>query len=149
MLDAAPCVDEFVAAGGSVTEVNGREGAWRVRRDRAPEGPAADGKVVAFGDTVALRLPASAGGEGPAGPTGASGPQGPAGSAGQRGPAGTPGPVGPAGPKGATCTTARVARRAHAANAVAAAPPAALRAASAPAARSICRVTSARRCGPR
>ena len=105
VLDAAPCVDEFVAAGGSVTEVNGREGAWRVRRDRAPEGPAADGKVVAFGDTVALRLPASAGGEGPAGPTGASGPQGPAGSAGQSGPAGTPGPVGPAGPKGATGTT--------------------------------------------
>ena len=101
LLDAAPCVDAFVAAGGSVTEVNGREGAWRVRLDHAPEGVAAESKVVAFGDTVALRLPVSAGGEGPTGPTGATGAQGPAGSAGQSGPAGAPGATGPRGAAGA------------------------------------------------
>ena len=100
LLAAAPadCVGSFVSGGGQLTAVNGRAGAWRVRLDRGPERPAGDAQVVAFGDTVALRLPAS--GTAPALP-GIAGEPGPA------GPAGLDGAAGPAGPRGARGRTGR------------------------------------------
>ncbi len=78
-------------------EVNNRTGPWRLRLNRAPEQPAADGQVVAFGDTVALRLPGSAGGGGNQGPVGALGSPGVAGPPGRQG---ATGPAGPRGPRG-------------------------------------------------
>jgi len=99
------CVASSTIANGSVTEVNGREGGWRLRLNRAPEQLAAESRTVAFGDTVLLRLPVSAGGAqgvpGPAGADGAPGAAGPAGPTGATGPAGAPGAAGPAGPAGA------------------------------------------------
>jgi hypothetical protein len=94
-LAAAPCVTSVTAAGGLIASVDGRAGAWRVRIDRLPEQPAADGRAVAFGDTVLLRLPATAGGS--QGPVGSGGPQGPAGADGAPGPAGPRGARGPLG----------------------------------------------------
>jgi hypothetical protein len=109
------CVTSVATTGGLVTGVNGREGAWRLRLNRAPEQPATDSAVAAFGDTVFLRLPASAGGTegapGPAGEQGSQGPSGPAGSPGQDGApgaAGPAGPTGPAGPRGARGPSGRV-----------------------------------------
>lgn len=116
----AGCVTSSAVADGTVSEVNGKTGAWRVRLDRRPEGVADATTVVAFGDTVTVRLAPSAGAAGPAGPagqngtigasgpagdagpTGAAGAPGSAGAPGTAGPAGTAGPIGPAGPQGAT-----------------------------------------------
>jgi Collagen triple helix repeat (20 copies) len=100
----ADCVTSFAVSGGAVSEVNAKTGSWRLRLNRAPAEPAADTQVVAFGDTVALRLPASAGGAGTLGipgPEGASGPQGPQGSQGPKGSTGLAGHAGPRGRRGA------------------------------------------------
>ena len=59
---------------GSVTEVNGREGAWRVRLDRAPEGvAAASTELVAFGRPLRCGCRPSAAGGGQDGPAGSGG----------------------------------------------------------------------------
>lgn len=97
----AGCVSSFAVTGDALSEVNGKVGSWRLRLNRAPEEPAAATRVVAFGDTVALRLAASAGGagtQGTAGPQGSPGPEGPQGS---QGPKGSTGPAGPRGRRGA------------------------------------------------
>jgi hypothetical protein len=95
---ASGCIGSF-AAGAEVTAIDGRAGAWRLRLDRGPEGPATAGRPIPFGDTVLLRLPA-AGGSGPAGPAGLAGPAGATGHAGPTGPAGPAGRTGAAGPRG-------------------------------------------------
>ena len=108
----AGCVNNFAVTGGPVAEVNGRTGPWRLRLNRTPEQPAADGQVVAFGDTVALRLPASAadgGGQGPVGALGSPGPEGPPGRQGATGPAGPRGQRGAAGE--VLCTVTHKGRR--------------------------------------
>ena len=51
--------------GALVTEVNGREGGWRLRLNRAPEQAASESRAIAFGDTVFLRRPSPAGGSQP------------------------------------------------------------------------------------
>jgi hypothetical protein len=105
----AGCVTSFTVVEGAVSEINGRTGAWRLRLNRSPEQTAAGTRVIAFGDTLALRLPVPAAGPGPTGPAGPSGPAGADGIAGPRGAAGTTGPAGapgsqgdrgPAGPRG-------------------------------------------------
>jgi hypothetical protein len=106
------CLTSFAATDGLVTEVNGREGAWRLRLNRAREQPAIDSRAVAFGDTVFLRLPASAGGtQGLPGPAGAQGLQGPAGVAGSSGRDGAPGASGVAGARGPKGPRGRRGRR--------------------------------------
>jgi hypothetical protein len=105
----AGCVGSFATGGALVTEVNGRAGAWRVRLDRAPEQPATDTRVVAFGDTVLLRRPApAAGGSSPLPSPGRDGAPGAAGPAGARGPAG---PRGARGRRGRVTCTVRSKRR--------------------------------------
>jgi hypothetical protein len=84
-------------------------GAWRVRLDRLPEQPAADGIAVPFGATVSLRLPAPAGGA--AGPAGADGEPGASGPAGPAGRDGAPGPRGPRGRTGRVICRVRSHRR--------------------------------------
>jgi hypothetical protein len=90
---ASGCVSSVATGGGLVTAIDGRTGGWRVRINRLPEQPAADGRAVAFGDTVLLRLPAPGGGT--PGPIGGGGPQGPTGADGAPGPAGPRGARGP------------------------------------------------------
>jgi hypothetical protein len=106
------CVTSVATAGGTVTAVNGAAGAWRVRIDRRPEQPADDARVIAFGDTVALRrIGSTAGPQGPAGPAGRPGATGLAGAPGVAGPAGAPGATGPRGPRGRVTCTERSRRR--------------------------------------
>jgi hypothetical protein len=108
----AGCVTSFAVTGGAVSEVNARAGSWRLRLNRTPEQPAADTRVVAFGDTVALRLAARAkdvGTQGTAGPEGSTGAVGPAGPAGPAGRDGRRGPRGVAGQ--VTCTVRNRGRR--------------------------------------
>ena len=104
----ADCLTSFATSGGLVTEVNGREGVWRLRLNRTPEQAAADARVVAFGDTVALRRPASTGGPQPLPSPGRDGAPGAAGPAGARGPAG---PRGARGRRGRITCTVRSRRR--------------------------------------
>ena len=90
----APALRHLVRdRGGLVTEVNGRAGAWRVRVNRTPEQPAAETRVVAFGDMVSLRWPAVAGGPRRSDP-------GPGRRTRRRRAAGAPGPAGPRGARG-------------------------------------------------
>ena len=93
----AGCVTSFAVTGGAVSEVNDKLGSWRLRLNRAPEQAAAQTRTVAFGDTVALRLPAGPGG---AGTQGTAGSQGSPGLQGPHGPQGDKGSTGPTGPRG-------------------------------------------------
>jgi len=91
----AGCVASFAISGGVVAGVNGREGAWRLRLNRAPEQAASESRAIAFGDTVVLRRPAPAGGSQPLPSPGRDG------APGAPGPAGATGPAGPRGARGA------------------------------------------------
>lgn len=98
----AGCVASVTITDGAVSEINGATGAWRLRLDRSPEQPADATRVIAFGDTLALRLPGAAGEASQPGPEGPAGPSGPAGPTGTSGPAGAPGGPGSEGRAGAT-----------------------------------------------